>query len=109
MNAAPVDIGTLIRAKDGLRGGRPCIAGTGLTIESVAEAYRRGQTPEQLHAETPYVPLASLYAAVAYYLANRPMIDASSQARQLEEAELESRPRPAAGLPESYGLARVSA
>jgi len=64
------DIGTLVASTPGVRGGRPRIAGTGVTVESVVGWYKLGLTPEEIVDEFGHLTLAQAYAALAYYHAN---------------------------------------
>lgn len=80
---ANVDIGSLIRSTPGVNGGRPCIAGTGISVLQIAALFGSGLTPEEIHAEYPQVSVASVLAAITYYMANREAIDAELR----EEAE----------------------
>jgi uncharacterized protein (DUF433 family) len=73
---APVDIGTLIHARPDLHGGRPCLAGTGMTVHAIARRYLQGQRAEDIAADLPDIPLSHVHAAIAHYLANRQDIDA---------------------------------
>lgn len=72
---ANVDIGSLIRSTAGVNGGRPCIAGTGISVLQIAAMFGSGLTPEKVQAEYPQVSVASVYAAITYYMANRETID----------------------------------
>jgi uncharacterized protein (DUF433 family) len=80
--ATTVDIGTLIVRSPNIRGGRPRIAGTGITVENIVRWYRMGLMPEEIVLDHPHVPLAGVYAALAYYHANREAID-----RAIEEED----------------------
>src|SRR6266498_3596922 len=71
-----VEIGTLIDHDPKIRGGRPKIAGTGLTINRIVGWYKMGMTPEEIALEYPHLTLAQVHAALAYYHANRPEIEA---------------------------------
>jgi uncharacterized protein (DUF433 family) len=73
--ATAVDIGTLIVCTPNIRGGRPRIAGTGITVENIVRWDRMGLIPEEIVLDHPHVPLAGVYAAMAYYHANREEID----------------------------------
>ena len=88
--AAPgiVDIGTLIYSDPKFRGGRPCIAGTGMSVRAVAVRYLQGESAEQIAADIPDIPLSHIHAAVAYYLANREQIDAELAADAAEHDRL---------------------
>jgi uncharacterized protein (DUF433 family) len=69
--AAAVDIGTLIVRTPNIRGGRPRIAGTGVTVQRIARDYKMGLNAEQIAQGIPQLTLAQVYAALAYYHANR--------------------------------------
>ena len=58
-----------------LRGGRPIIAGTGVTVRTVVGHYKLGLTPEDI-ADDMNLPLAGVYAALAYYHLNQAAIEA---------------------------------
>ncbi len=70
------DIGTLITQSPGICGGRPRIAGTGVSIRRIAGWYKLGQTPEEIASEYGHLSLAQVYAALAYYHANHVEIEA---------------------------------
>jgi uncharacterized protein (DUF433 family) len=54
---------------------RPCIAETGVTIRRVAQWYWRGNSAEDIAGRIRHLSLAQVYAALAYYHANRDVID----------------------------------
>lgn len=70
-----VDIGTLIETSPEIRKGRPCIAGTGVTVRRIVGWYNLGLAPEEIAAKMEYLTLAQIHAALAYYHANRDEID----------------------------------
>jgi uncharacterized protein (DUF433 family) len=70
------DIGELIARSPEIREGRPILAGTGVSVRSVAVRYKRGLTPEQIADSYGHLSLAQVYAALAYYHANREEIEA---------------------------------
>jgi uncharacterized protein (DUF433 family) len=85
------DIGALITQSTDIRGGRPRIAGTGVTVQRVVAWYQLGLSPEEIAERIGHVTLAQVYAALAYYHLNREEIDADlatedAAARQLEQA-----------------------
>jgi len=71
-----VEIGELITRTPGLKGGRPHIAGTGVTVKRIAGWHRLGMEPERIAAQYGHLTLAQVHAALAYYYANREAIDA---------------------------------
>ena len=72
---ATVEIGTLIDRDPAIRGGRPKIAGTGVTVSRIVSWYKMGLTPEEIALEYPHLSLAQVHAALAYYHANREQIE----------------------------------
>lgn len=87
-----VDIGTMITSSPEIRGGRPRIAGTGVTVMRIAGWYKLGMSPEEI-AENTYLSLAQVYVALAYYHANREAIDADldAEAEEYDKAYEEHR------------------
>src|SRR5205823_8862984 len=73
---SPVDIGTLITRTPGVRGGRPCVAGTGVSVMRIAGWYKQGWIPEEI-ARRLELTLAQVHAALAYYHANQEEIEAN--------------------------------
>jgi uncharacterized protein (DUF433 family) len=66
-----------------LRGGRPIIAGTGVTVRTIVGYYKLGLTPEET-ADEVGLELASVYAALAYYHLHRDEIEADILANSEE-------------------------
>ena len=79
--------GLVIRDPE-LRGGRPIIAGTGVTVRTVVGYYKLGMTPEEI-ADEMGIALSGVYGALAYYHLNREEIEADIQANS-EEAVMKS-------------------
>lgn len=65
----------LVMSETQLRGGRPIIAGTGVTVRTIVGHYKLGLTPEEI-ADDMSIPLAGVYAALAYYHLNQTEIEA---------------------------------
>lgn len=89
--ASVIEIGTLIDRDPGIRGGRPKIAGTGLTVNRIAGWYKMGMTPDEIALEYPHVTLAQVHAALAYYHANREEIEADMAREATAAAKWEQR------------------
>lgn len=83
-----VDIGTLIERSPEIRGGRPCIAGTGVTVLRIAGWHNLGLTPEEIAAKIEHLSLAQIHAALAYYHANREEIDSDIAADEAAAEEI---------------------
>jgi uncharacterized protein (DUF433 family) len=75
MNAT-VCLDSLIDTSPDVRGERPCIAGTGVTVRRVVQWDRLGHSPEDIADRIGHLSLAQIYAALAYYHANRDAIEA---------------------------------
>jgi len=84
-----IEIGTLIERSPEIRGGRPRIAGTGVTVRRIVGCYQQGLTPQEIAAEIPHLTLAQVFAALTYYHANRDEIDADIVSEQAEADRLE--------------------
>src|SRR5258708_12990904 len=73
---AAVEIGNLIDRDPAIRGGRPKIAGTEVTVMRVAAWYKMGLTPEEIATQNGHLSLAQVHAALPYYHANPEEIEA---------------------------------
>ena len=83
-----VDIGTLIVSTPGVNGGRPCIAGTGISVQNISILHKWGASPEDI-ARRKYLTLAQVHAALTYYYANKEEIDTSIDQDKAEYDKLE--------------------
>jgi uncharacterized protein (DUF433 family) len=91
--ATATDIGTLITRSPEIRGGRPRVVGTGVTVRRIAAWDKLGLRAEEIAREYGHLTLAQAYAALAYYHANRTEIDADLAAEDPEAARLEAEHR----------------
>ena len=71
----PQTLEGLIVKQPAIRGGRPIIANTGVTVRTIVGYYKLGLTPEET-ADELGLDLAGVYAALAYYHLNRAEIEA---------------------------------
>ncbi len=85
------DIGTLITRSPEIRGGRPRIAGTGVTGRRIAVLHQQGFKPEAIAEGFGHLSLAQVHAALAYYYANRSEIDDDLAQEETEYDRLERR------------------
>ena len=83
-----VDIGTLIERSTAIHKGRPCIAGTGVTVRRIAGWHNLGLAPEEIAAKIEHLTLAQIHAALAYYRANRDEIDRDIANEETVEEEI---------------------
>jgi len=80
METTAIDIGTLITRTPGVVGGRPCVAGTGVSVRRIAALHNLGHIPEEIVANFDHLTLAQVHAALAYYYSNKSEIDADLEA-----------------------------
>ena len=86
----------LIASTPTVRGGRPCIAGTGLRVIDVVMAHLFHQrTPSEIASDYG-ISLAQVHAALAYYYEHKPAIDADLRqqvaiSREYKEKRIGSR------------------
>ena len=59
------------------------VSNTRVTLYTLIGFFNQGESPDALHAGFPTVPLADIYAVIAYYLAHREAVDA--YLRQVDE------------------------
>ena len=69
-------------------GGRIRVDGTRITVERIATLYKQGQSPEDIAQTYPHLSLSQIYAALAYYHANREEIEAALTAAAAQYDEL---------------------
>ncbi|PKO21072.1 MAG: hypothetical protein CVU38_16725 [Chloroflexi bacterium HGW-Chloroflexi-1] len=82
------DINTFITQSPQIRGSRPRIAGTGVTVRRVVNWYKQGFDPEEIADQFGHLTLAQVYAALAYYHANRDEIEQDLEAEERETSLL---------------------
>ena len=78
--AGYVDIGTFIDQREGYRGGRPFIVGTGITVDAISCRHRIDGWDAEKIAYEYNITLPQVMAALAFYFANKETID-----REIEE------------------------
>ena len=92
--ATVTEIGSLISRRAEIRGGRPCIAGTGVSVRRIAQWHNMGLIPEEVvQTFGGHLSLAQVHAALAYYYANQEEIDADLAAEDRETEVLERQHR----------------
>jgi uncharacterized protein (DUF433 family) len=69
------DIGTLVTRSPDING-RLIITGTGTSVRRVVVLYKQGASAEEIVRRMSHLNLAQVYAALAYYHANRDEIEA---------------------------------
>ncbi|MGB6045134.1 MAG: DUF433 domain-containing protein [Pirellulales bacterium] len=75
-------------------GGRMRIDGTRITIHRIATLYKQGQSPEEIVQTYPQLSLAQVYAALAYYHANRAEVESELAAADTLYDELKRQGAP---------------
>ncbi len=81
------DIGSLIaRSSDGK--GQAAIAGTRTSVRRVVVLYKQGAGAEEIARRLSHLSLAQVYAALAYYHANRDEIESDLAEEEAEYSRL---------------------
>ncbi|MBF2027227.1 MAG: DUF433 domain-containing protein [Oscillatoriales cyanobacterium C42_A2020_001] len=90
MTTITTDIGTLIESSPEIRGGKPCLTGTGVTVHRVVGWYKLGLTPEEILERMghPTLTLAHVYAALTYYQVNQAAIETEFAAEEVKTERL---------------------
>lgn len=87
--SAVTEIGSLIESRPGVHGGRPCIAGTSVSVRRIAQWYNAGLVPEEIVRKFGHISLAQIHAALAYYHVNQEAVDADLEAEAQTAESLE--------------------
>lgn len=80
----------LVRTPD-VCGGRVRLDGTRITVHRIATLYRQGQTAEDIAQVYSHLSLSQIYAALAYYHANRSEVDTELANDDSQYDELKNR------------------
>ena len=86
---AVTDIGKLVERDPRIRGGKPCIAGTGVSVHRISIWHNLGNSPEEIAYQIGHITVAQVYVALAYYFANQEIIDAEIAEEDAEGDRLE--------------------
>ena len=70
-----ISLDTMLTRTADVCGGHIRIDGTRITVHRIATLYKQGQTPEEIAQTYPHLSLAQVYAALAYYHANRAEVE----------------------------------
>ena len=97
MQPGCVEVGTLLDREPDIRGGRPKIAGTGITVSRVVSLYRAGLSPDEIAMEYEHLSLAQIHAALAYFHANATEITEDLAAAEASAERWERQSRLASG------------
>jgi len=89
------DIGAFITQTPGICGGRPRIAGTGVSVRRIVGWYKLGWSPEEIADRIGHISLAQVHAALTYYHANQEAMEADMAAEEAEADRLEREHREA--------------
>ncbi|MEX0783043.1 MAG: DUF433 domain-containing protein [Dehalococcoidia bacterium] len=85
-----IELGSMLENDPNHRDGRPFIAGTRVSVDRIGILFAQGSSPAEI-AERYSLDLPQVFAALAYYLANREQID-----REIESMDAEYDRRAAA-------------
>lgn len=84
-----IEIGSLIVRTPEIRGGRPRIAGTGVSVRRIVAWYKLGLSAEEIADRIGHLSLAQIYGALAYYHLNQTEIEADLESEDVEAQKLE--------------------
>jgi uncharacterized protein (DUF433 family) len=65
------------------------IEGTRISLDSVVYSFLNGESPEGIAQNFPLLSLEQVYGAIAFYLANRALVDAYLEAGEAEFQRLQ--------------------
>lgn len=82
--ATVTEIGSLLTVDPTIRAGRPCIAGTAVSVHRIARWHSMGLIPEEIARKIGHISLAQVHAALAYYHSNQREIDADLKTEDIE-------------------------
>lgn len=88
-------IGTLLVRTPEICGGQLRVEGTRITVNQIVVWYKQGYSPEEIADQYPQLALAQVYAALAYYHANKEEVEADLAAEKSEAERLEREARQA--------------
>ncbi len=80
----------------GVHGGRPCIAGTGISVQRIVGWHRLGYSAEEIARLIGHISIWDVYSALAYYDRNRGKID---QLLEQEQADYDHLARESTATP----------
>jgi uncharacterized protein (DUF433 family) len=86
----PVALDTLLVRTPEICGGRLRIDGTRITVLQIATLFLQGLPAEEIADQYPNLSLAQVYAALAYYHANRAEVEAELASEAAEAERLEA-------------------
>ncbi len=88
MKQMSTEIGTLLVRTPDICGGDLRIDGTRITVKQIVVWYKQGYTAEEIADDHKRLTLAQVYAALAYYHANRAEVEAELAEEEREATEL---------------------
>ncbi len=85
-----VQLDTMLQQSPDVCGGRLRIVGTRVTVHQIAVLEQQGQSAQAIVENCPYLTYAQVYAALAYYHANREQMDAELAEENAEYERLKN-------------------
>lgn len=82
-------IDTLLTSTQDIRHGQPCISGTGISVHRIAVLHNLGHSTEDIVRKYEHLTPAGVHAALAYYFANKQLIDFEIAADEVEAEKIE--------------------
>ncbi len=69
---------------EGVRGGRPVIKGTGISVDLIITFYKSGSSIEEIMLFYPHLKASQIYDAISYYLDNQAEIEEYLEKNKIE-------------------------
>jgi len=83
------EIESLLTSTPNIRNGQPCVSGTGISVNRIAILHNLGHSPEDIVRKYEHLTPAGVHAALAYYFANKQLIDSEIAADEVEAVKIE--------------------
>ncbi|MCP4349470.1 MAG: DUF433 domain-containing protein [Desulfobacterales bacterium] len=83
------EINTFLVQSPNICGNKLRIEGTRITVNQIVTWYKQGYNPEEITELYPHLTLAQVYTALAYYHANRDLVESSLESEKKEAETLE--------------------
>lgn len=67
------------------------VGNTRVTLDTIVEAFKEGETAEEIYQQYPSLDLADIYAIIGYYLRQRSEVETYLQHREIQTEEVQKK------------------